>query len=132
MKTVLVWFVLLAFMNLTGCYSHELMAPASYNFDEKMEITVITKDTMYNFKGNQYVLVNDTLIGTTRNAGISFKSQKSQEVLIPVEDMQLVEVTKPEGLKTTGVFFGVLALLFAIFYIAASSSVGGADIHLNY
>ena len=118
-------------MNLTGCYSHKLLAPASYNFDEKMEITVITKDTMYNFKGNQYLLVNDTLIGTTRNAGISFKPQQSQEVLIPVEEMQLVEVTRPEGLKTTGLFCGVLALLFITFYIAASSSVGGAGIHLN-
>lgn len=130
MKKIIVWFLLLSFMNLTGCYSHELLAPASYNFDEKMEIKVITKDTMYNFKGNQYLLVNDTLIGTTRNAGISFKPQQSQEVLIPVEEMQLVEVTRPEGLKTTGLFFGVLALLFITFYIAASSSVG-AGIHLN-
>jgi len=117
-------------MNLTGCYSHKLLAPASYNFDEKMEITVITKDTMYNFKGNQYILVNDTLIGTTRYTGINFKTQQPQDVKVPVEDMQLVEVTRPEGLKTTGVFFGVLALVIVILYIAASSSVGSA-IHLN-
>lgn len=131
MKKVLVWFVLLAFMNLTGCYSHELLAPASYNFDEKMEIKVITKDTMYNFKGNQYILVNDTLLGTTRYTGINSKTMQPQDVKVPVEEMQLVEVTRPDGLETMGVFFGVLALLFVIFYITASSSVGGADIHLS-
>lgn len=131
MKKIIVWFLLLAFMNLTGCYSHQLQAPASYKFDEKKEITVITKDTMYNFKGNQYILVNDTLIGTTKYTGINSETLQPQDVKVPVEEMHLVEVTKPEGLKTMGVFFGVLALLIVIVYIAASSSAGGADIHLN-
>ena len=133
MKKILVWFLLVTFINLTGCYTHELLAPASYKFDEKMEITIITKDTIYHFKGNQYVLVNDTLIGTTRYGGINLATLQPQDVRVPVEEMQLIEVTKPEGLKTSFVFLGTLALLFVIAFIAAyiSISAGSADLHLN-
>jgi hypothetical protein len=131
MKKMLVWFLLMTIINLTGCYSHKLLAPASYKFDEKMEITIITKDTMYYFKGNQYILVNDTLIGTTRYGGISLATLQPQDVRVPVEEMQLIEVTKPEGLKTSFVFLGALALFFVIVYIAAHSTAGGADLHLN-
>lgn len=131
MKKIFVSFLIVSFINLTGCYSHKLLSPSAYRFDEKKEITIITKDTMYNFRGNQYVLVNDTLIATTAYKGINTETLQPQDVRVPVEEMQLIEVTKEDGVKTTLVFFGILALLALVVYISASSSVGGADIHLN-
>jgi len=111
-KKILVWILLVSFMNLTGCYSHELFAPSAYKFDERKEIKVITKDTTYNFKGHQYILANDTLIGTNGNV-LSNKSEINESsVRVPVEEIQLVEVD--DGLKTTLVVVGRAVVLFLI------------------
>lgn len=113
-KKILVWFVLVSFINLTGCYSHELFAPTAYKFDEKKEIKIITKDTTYNFKGHQYIFVNDTLIGSERNILLNKNAINESSVKIPVEDMQLVEVKESEGGKTALVILGGAAVIFLL------------------
>ena len=83
-KKILVWILLVSFINLTGCYSHELFAPSAYKFDEKKEIKVITKDTTYNFRGFQYKLVNDTLIGVEGNIYKNKDAINESAIRVPV------------------------------------------------
>lgn len=77
-----------------------------------MKIT--TKDTTYNFSGNDYYLEYDTLI-----AEISKKLDKNTSlnfnVEIPVNDMEIVEGERTDVLLTTltvlGILVGILALM---------------------
>jgi len=121
MKKIFIYFLIFSFINLSGCYSHELFAPTAYKFNEKKEIKVITKDTTYNFKGYQYILVNDTLIGTKGNVLLNKSEINESYVKIPVEEIQLVEVKEPEAGKTALVILGgavVLVLLIGFILIA--------------
>gem|GEM_PF-3508766 len=114
MKKILVWIILVSFINLTGCYSHELFAPTAYKFNEKKEIKVITKDTTYNFKGYQYILVDDTLIATKGNLLLNKSLINNPSVKIPVEEMNLVEVKKVEAAQTTLVVIGVTIVAIVV------------------
>ncbi len=98
-------------MNLTGCYSSELLAPRSYKFDEKKDIRIITKDTTYKFRRYQYLLVNDTLSATNKNIRITETTPFESTVRIPVEDMQIVEVTKADTRSTILVLLGCAAVI---------------------
>ncbi|MCG6912591.1 hypothetical protein LJE86_01605 [bacterium BMS3Abin03] len=114
MKKVIVWFILVSFMNLTGCYSHDLLAPSSYKFDERKEIKIITRDTTYNFKGYQYVLVSDTLIGIQGNVLLNKADIDESSVKVPVDEMLLVEVSSVNGGKTTLLVVGSLVVILLI------------------
>ena len=114
MKKLAVWFILVSFMNLTGCFSRDLVSPSSYKFDERKEIKIITKDTTYNLKGYQYILVNDTLIGTERNVLLNKTSINKYSVKVPVDEMLLVEVSQVDGGKTTLLVVSGLIVVFLI------------------
>jgi hypothetical protein len=123
MKKILVWFLLVSFINLTGCYSSELLAPRSYKFDEKKDIRIITKDTTYKFKAYQYLLVNDTLSATNKNIRITETTPVESIVKIPVEDMQVVEVTKGEPGKTIlAIAGGVAIVVLLIGFVSLTKS----------
>ena len=114
MKKAIAWFILVSFINLTGCYSRDLIAPSSYKFDERKEIKIITKDTTYNLKGYQYILVNDTLIGTEGNVLLNKTSINKSSVKVPVDEMLLVEVSQVNGGKTTVLVVSGLIVVFLI------------------
>ncbi len=123
MKKIFVWFLLVSFVNLTGCYSSELLAPASYKFDEKKDIRIITRDTTYKFRGYQYLLVNDTLSATGENIRITETTPVESTIKIPVEDMQIVEVTKAESGKTIlAIAGGAAVVVLLIGFISLSNS----------
>jgi hypothetical protein len=124
MKKILVWTLLVSFINLTGCYSSELLAPRSYKFDESKYIKVITKDTSYNFKGNQYILVDDTLVGANGNFNITETTPVESSVKIPVEDMNLVEVSSFDPLTTTLVVVGTVGLFLLVVALTIDISPG--------
>jgi hypothetical protein len=124
MKKIFVWFLLVSFINLTGCYSSELLAPHSYKFDESKYIKVITKDTSYNFKGKEYILANDTLIGAKGNFYITESTPRESSVRIPVEEMKSVEVSSFDPLTTTLVVVGTVGLVFLIAVLTIDISPG--------
>ena len=124
MKKVIAWFILVSFINLTGCYSRDLIAPSSYKFDEKKNITVITKDTTYKFGGFQYVLVNDTLMATTKNVPITGATPVESIVKVPVNDIQLVEVTGTDGGKTVLLIVVVAAVSYLVITLTTYATIG--------
>jgi hypothetical protein len=124
MKKVITWFILVSFINLTGCYSRDLIAPSTYKFDEKKNITVITKDTTYKFRGFQYILVNDTLIGTKGNFLPDKSALNESSIKVPVEEMQLVEVTSTDAGKTITLIVGVAAVLYLVITLTTYATIG--------
>jgi hypothetical protein len=88
-----------------------------------MKIT--TKDTVYNFSGDEYHLVNDTLIAEL-STKLDKKTTLKTDVEIPVKDNEKLEVERSDVLLTTltvlEVSIGALGLLVLI---AGSSGGGG-------
>jgi len=117
MRKIIIWLTIFSVMNLIGCYYQEQMNPGDYTFDENSTMKITTKDTVYNFSGNDYYLVNDTLI-----AEVSKKLDRTTSlkfnVEIPVDDIEEVEVERTDVLLTTltvvGVFVGVLGLIVLV------------------
>ena len=53
-KKLISSILVLALLNLIGCYYQEQMTPANFNFNEKEDMQVTTKDTTYNLGGKDY------------------------------------------------------------------------------
>jgi len=117
MRKIIIWLTIFSVMNLIGCYYQEQMNPGDYTFDENSTMKITTKDTVYNFSGNDYYLVNDTLI-----AEVSKKLDRTTSlkfnVEIPVKDIEEVEVERSDTalsiLLGLGIVVGVLALIFLL------------------
>ena len=117
MKKLTIWLTIFSVMNLIGCYYQEQMNPNDYKFDENSTMKITTKDTVYNFSGNDYYLANDTLI-----AEVSKKLDRTTSlklnVSIPVDDIEEVEVERSNTalsiLLGLGIVVGVLALAFIL------------------
>ncbi|MCZ6702369.1 MAG: hypothetical protein O6940_04935 [Ignavibacteria bacterium] len=117
MRKIIIWLTIFSVMNLIGCYYQEQMNPGDYTFDENSTMKITTKDTVYNFSGNDYYLVNDTLI-----AEVSKKLDKNTSlkfnVEIPVDDIEEVEVERSDTalsiLLGLGIVVGVLGLIVLV------------------
>ena len=117
MRKLIIVVTILSFMNLIGCYYQEQMNPGDYTFDENSTMKITTKDTVYNFSGDDYYLANDTLI-----AEVSKKLDRTTSlklnVSIPVDDIEEVEVERSDTalsiLLGLGIVVGVLALAFIL------------------
>jgi hypothetical protein len=117
MKKLLIVVTILSFLNLVGCYYQEQMNPGDYKFDENSTMKITTKDTVYNFSGNDCSLVNDTLI-----AEVSKKLDRTTSlkfnIAIPVEDIEEVEIERTNILVTVLIGIGIVeTLLELLFFI---------------
>ena len=127
MRKIIIWLTIFSVMNLIGCYYQEQMNPDDYTFDESNSMKITTEDTVYNFNGDDYYMINDTLFGE-----VSKKLDRTTSLIfnveIPVEDIEQVEIERSDALLTTftvvGVFVGVLGL---IVLIAGTSGGGGGN-----
>ena len=139
MKKLIIWLTLFSVMNLIGCHYQEQMNPGDYTFDENNTVKITTKDTVYTFSGNDYYLVNDTLIAEVTkklDKNTSLKSNvyyvKTFYFEIPVEDIEEVEIERTDALATTftvlGVTIGALGLLILI---AGASGGGGGSCNMG-
>ena len=118
MKKLIIVVTILSFLNLIGCYYQEQMNPKDYSFDESNDIKITTRDTVYNFKGNHYSLVSDTLIGIMPKI-LDERTTLNINIGIPVEDMEEVEVDRSDALLTTLTTIG--AVVGVIFILAVAS-----------
>ncbi len=92
------------------------MNPGDYTFDEKSTMEVTTKDTVYNFSGDDYYMINDTLIG---KASISLDARTTIQYHfdIPIEDIEEVEVERTDVLATVLITFGVVVGVFFVGFL---------------
>ena len=101
------------------------MNPDDYAFDENSTMKITTIDTIYNFNGVDYHLLNDTLFGKVSKK-LDKKTTLIYNVEIPLENIESVELegidVLPTVLITLGVVVGVLGLLILLF---ADVSLGG-------
>ena len=131
MKKILIWVLLVSFINLTGCYYSEQLVPSTYKFDERKNLTVITKDTSYNFNGDDYSLGRDTLITVTSRVDAGRENGKLKFLKIPVEEMQTVEVDRIDVLDTVLLSAGiavVVILVVGIIELGNSNWFGGGKL----
>ena len=139
MRKLIIWLTIFSVMNLIGCHYQEQMNPSDYTFDENNTVKITTKDTVYTFSGNDYYLVNDTLIAEVTkklDKNTSLKSNvyyvKTFYFEIPVEDIEEVEIERTDALATTftvlGVTIGALGLLILI---AGASGGGGGSCNMG-
>jgi len=111
-------------MNLIGCYSREQMNPGDYTFDENSTMKITTKDTVYNFSGNDYQLVNDTLIVVVTKK-LDEKTSLKYNVEIPVNDMEKLEIKRTDVVATTFTVIGLTVGILALIGLAGASGGGG-------
>jgi hypothetical protein len=90
--------LVVALLNLLGCYSLEPVTVPEYKFDDDVNIHVTTIDTTYYFIENDYVLRNDTLFAITKKGGGA--TMQINHVVIPIEKIETVEVKKINTLNT--------------------------------
>ena len=117
MKKLIIVVTILSFMNLIGCYYQEQMNPKDYSFDESNDIKITTRDTVYNFKGNDYSLVSDTLIGIMPKI-LDERTTLKINIGIPVENIESVEVDRTDVLATVLITFGVVVGVIFILAVA--------------
>ena len=114
MKMLIIALTILSFLNLIGCHYQEQMNPGDYTFDENSTIKITTKDTVYNFNGDDYHLVNDTLIAVVSKK-LDERTTLKINFGIPVENIESVEVERSNTtlsiLLGLGIVVGVYALI---------------------
>ena len=113
MRKLIIWLTIFSVMNLIGCYYQEQMNPGDYTFDENSTVKITTKDTVYNFNGDDYSLVNDTLIAVVSKK-LDKKTTLRTNYEIPVKDIEKLEIDRNNALLTTLTVIGVLFLLAVI------------------
>jgi len=117
MKKIIVYLIIFSLLNLAGCYYHEQMNPSNYKFDENSKLTITTRDSVYNFIGDDYHFKNDTVHGI-QSLKIDKRTTYRLKVEIPVEEITTVEVERTDAiasiLATLGVLVGILGLIFLI------------------
>ena len=126
MRKLTIWLTIFSVTNLIGCYYQEQMNPGDYKFDENNTVKITTKDTVYTFSGNDYYLVNDTLIAEVTkklDKNTSLKSNvyyvKTFYFEIPVEDIEEVEIERTDALAPVLINFAVVVGVIFILFVGS-------------
>jgi len=124
MKKIIVYLTIFSLLNLAGCYYQKQMNPSEFNFNDKEDIQVTTKDTTYNLSGKDYYYEKDTVFATMR-IKLDAQSTLKTNIEIPVEEIKTVAVEKTDALATTftviGVVVGTFAVIITLGFIIADS-----------
>ncbi|MBE0571505.1 MAG: hypothetical protein IH618_08175 [Ignavibacteriaceae bacterium] len=117
MKKIIVYLTIFSLLNLAGCYYQEQMNPGNYKFDENSKLTITTRDSVYNFIGDDYYFKNDTVHGI-QSVKMDRRTTYKLKVEIPVEEIATVDVERTDALATIllalGITIGVFAVIFLI------------------
>jgi len=109
MKKIIIIGLNISLLILLGCYYQEQMSPSSYDFNDHSNIMILTKDTTYHLKGNDYQLNNDTLIVSLSemiDANTKVKTKKG----IPLKDIELIDVERTKVIATTLLVVGIAVI----------------------
>lgn len=128
LKKYIIFFLILTFLNFTGCTSLEVISKedvneglAQINFSEELYLT--TKDfSRYHFLAYKYQIANDTLYGSGAiEASSSIAPFKGA---IALDEIINFEQSKPDTGATIGLIAGIIAagLLVGVIIFAAAYS----------
>ena len=122
-KKLITSILVVALLNLLGCYSSELVNVTEYKQIEEGKISddirVITKDSLeYHFTESDVYVENDTLYGKGKE--ILYNKEKPFDGKIALSDIESIQFEYLNGVTTALLVLGIVALLFiglvAIFY----------------
>ncbi|MBT8379166.1 MAG: hypothetical protein KJN64_08040 [Ignavibacteria bacterium] len=126
-KKSFIGFMVLAILNLIGCYSFQSVSPESFNesisMDGSASIELVTKDYFeYRFDRFSYKVKNDTITGN------GYVLQLNDEVpftgKIAFEDIINLNVEKLDGVASFGLAFGVAIIgLILVFVIEFNKNI---------
>ena len=120
MKKIIITVTILSLLNMIGCYYYEQMNPVDFNYLDKEDIRVTTKDTTYNLSGNDYYFESDTLfVSLTKKLDKQTKLKFKQS--IPLREIEVVELEKTDAVATIftslGIFVGILGFMILLNYL---------------
>ncbi len=105
--------LVVALLNLLGCYSSDLVTAPEYNQieeeDKPDEIRVITKDSQeYHFSESNFYVENDTLYGKVMEGELSFGKK------IALSDIESIQFEYLNGVTTTLLVLGIVVISFVV------------------
>jgi len=132
LKKYFIGLLTLAILNLTGCYSLEVInkedvneGRAQINLSEELFLT--TKDlTRYHFLAYKYQIANDTLYGSGAiEASSSIAPFKGA---IALDEIINFEQSKPDTGATIGLIAGIIAVGLIVFGIVVAVSYSNSSV----
>ncbi|MBK9097375.1 MAG: hypothetical protein IPM14_04470 [bacterium] len=127
LKKYFISFLILSFLNLTGCYysavmSKEELDKGKYQLDYKDELYCTTKDyTRYHFSPGNYSISNDSLVG---NGAIESHSPITPfKGSIPISDITSFEQKKVDTGATIGLIAGVVVVGVLVFTLILAAEI---------
>ena len=117
-KKLISSILVVALLNLLGCYSSELINVTEYNQieeeDKPDEIRVITKDSKeYHFSEMNFYVENDTLYG--KEILLLGERKHILDRKIALSDIESIQFEYLNGVTTTLLVLGIAAILFIVF-----------------
>ena len=119
MKKLIITVTIISILNLLGCYYQEQMNPSEYNFNEKKELHLTTKDTTFSIGENDYYLEDDTLVATLSKK-INKQTTLKTNVKIPIQNIETVEVERVDTFETILLTSSIAIPILLITYIEAA------------
>lgn len=124
MKKTISIVLISSMVNLIGCYYQEQMTPSSYDYDEHSNILVVTSDTTYKLKGDEYHFANDTLFATLSKQ-IDRQTTFKYDIKVPLDNIETIEVERTDAFGTVGVVVLVPVITFSLLIIIWLVTTGG-------
>ena len=120
-KRILIFSIMISFLNLVGCYYQQQMNPEEYNFDEKLDLQVTTKDTTYSLSAKDYYYDKDTLYAILSKWMYKddYWVRNKTATKIPVNEMEKLEIEKIDEAATIGIVAGFVLIIAGIMVIIA-------------
>ena len=125
-KKIIIYLTIFSLLNLVGCYYQQQMNPEEYNFDEKLDLQVTTKDTTYSLSAKDYYYDKDTIYATSIKVidKNDYKVKYKITTKIPVKDIEKLEIEKTDVTATTWLVVGVVVIAAAVIVNFAMGDYG--------
>ena len=128
MKKIITYLTIASLLNLVGCYYQQQMIPEEYNFDEKLDLQVTTKDTTYSLTAEDYYYDKDTLFVTVSKFIYknNYRVRVTDKVIakIPAEEIELIQLEKADGVASILVIVGVVVIILGTIGIIVMAEEG--------
>lgn len=119
-------FTVLAFINLIGCYSVSEVGREEFIATHNRDAYLFTQNLeRYHFKAGNYVIQNDTLKGTGEKE-VLWVGEVPFKGMIPLSTVNSFQTEYLDGLKTTGVIVGTIAIVGLLFAVIATTTFANA------
>ena len=124
LKKIIIYLTIASLLNLVGCYYQQQMTPEEYNFDEKLDLQVSTKDTTSSLNANDHYYDKDTLYAkvTKWMYKDDYWVRYKIDTKIPVKEIEKLEIEKMDEAVTIGIVTGFALIIVGIMVIIAGET----------